>query len=237
MPQSQKPQALHVGFIMDGNGRWATSRGLERIRGHARGVKRVKEIVQAAPDLGLTHLTLYAFSTENWKRTAAEVKGLMLLFRRYIQSEARALHAQNVCVRFIGDRTRLDPGLQRMMADLEEKTRGNTRLTLCVAINYGGRDELARSMRTLMRRAASGQIAPEEVDEALISAALDTHDMPDPDLIIRTSGEQRVSNFLIWQAAYAEYIFTQTPWPDFTPEELARLLREYDGRERRFGGV
>jgi undecaprenyl diphosphate synthase len=227
----------HVAIIMDGNGRWATERGWPRLVGHRRGAERVKQIVRAAPDLGLRWLTIYAFSTENWKRSTEEVLGLMALFSRYIEREADRLSAEGVRMRFIGDRSRLDPKLQRLMGGIEARTQGNARLNLTVAINYGGRNEIARAARRLAEQAAAGTLEAAALDEAAFGAALDTHDLPDPDLVIRTSGETRVSNFLLWQAAYAEYEFTPTLWPDFSPAELAAILSRYGGRERRFGGV
>ncbi|MFN6976737.1 MAG: polyprenyl diphosphate synthase [Gemmobacter sp.] len=227
----------HVAIIMDGNGRWATSRGWPRLVGHRRGAERVKEIVRAAPDLGLRWLTIYAFSTENWKRSTEEVLGLMALFSRYIEREADRLSVEGVRMRFIGERTPLDARLRRLMDGIEARTAGNTRLNLTVAINYGGRNELARAARRLARAAAAGEIDPEAIDEAALAGALDTAGLPEPDLVIRTSGETRVSNFLLWQAAYAEYEFTPTLWPDFSPEELATILARYGGRDRRFGGV
>ncbi|WP_425603405.1 polyprenyl diphosphate synthase [Ruixingdingia sedimenti] len=222
---------------MDGNGRWATARGWPRLVGHRKGAERVKQIVRAAPDLGIRWLTIYAFSTENWKRSTEEVLGLMTLFARYIEREADRLSAEGVRMRFIGDRSRLDAKLQRLMAGIEARTAANTRLNLTVAINYGGRNELARAMRVLAERAARGELDPAALDEGMVDATLDTADIPDPDLVIRTSGETRVSNFLLWQAAYAEYEFTPTLWPDFSPAELAAILERFDGRERRFGGV
>lgn len=227
----------HVAIIMDGNGRWATDKGWPRLVGHRKGAERVKEIVRAAPDLGIEWLTVYAFSTENWKRSTEEVLGLMALFGRYIQREAEALSAEGVSMRFIGDRKRLDPKLQDLMAWIEENTRGNTRLVFTVAINYGGRDEMARATRAMARRVAAGELDPEAIDETVISHSLDTAEYPDPDLVIRTSGETRVSNFMLWQAAYAEYEFTPVLWPDFTPEVLAEILSRYGNRDRRFGGV
>ncbi len=229
--------AEHVAIIMDGNGRWATQRGWPRLVGHRRGAERVKQIVRACPDLGVRWLTVYAFSTENWKRSTEEVLGLMGIFARYIEREADRLAAEGVRMRFIGDRTRLDQRLQRLMAGIEARTLANTRLNLTVAINYGGRDELVRASRALAARVAAGTLAPEAITGDLLSAALDTGDIPDPDLVIRTSGETRVSNFLLWQAAYAEYEFTPTLWPDFTPEELAAILDRVAVRERRFGAV
>jgi undecaprenyl diphosphate synthase len=226
-----------VAIIMDGNGRWATNRGWPRLVGHRKGAERVKQIVRAAPDLGIRWLTIYAFSTENWKRSTEEVLGLMSIFARYIEREADRLAAEGVRMRFIGDRTRLDPRLQRLMSGIEARTAGLTRLNLTVAINYGGRDEILRASRRIARAVAEGRLAPEAITEATLSAHLDTADLPDPDLVIRTSGETRTSNFLPWQAAYAEYEFSATLWPDFTPAELAAILARFGNRERRFGGV
>ncbi|MCB1367424.1 MAG: di-trans,poly-cis-decaprenylcistransferase [Rhodobacteraceae bacterium] len=222
---------------MDGNGRWATRRGLPRLVGHRRGAERVREIVDLCPDIGVKYLTLYAFSTENWKRAEAEVAGLMSLFRRYILKEAKKLDANGVRVRFIGDRTRLDRKLIDLMASLEEKTAGNDHLNLTIALNYGGRDELTRAVRLLAEDAAEGRIAPADITEDSIGYFLDTRYLPDPDLIIRTSGERRVSNFLLWQAAYSEYEFVPTLWPDFTAEEFADVVAGYAGRDRRFGAA
>jgi undecaprenyl diphosphate synthase len=238
LPQTQPPGApLHVAIIMDGNGRWATAKGWPRLVGHRKGAERVRGIVRAAPALGVRWLTLYAFSTENWKRSTEEVLGLMGLFARYIRREAEALSAEGVRMRFIGERSRLDPKLQDLMAWIEGRTAANTRLDLIVAINYGGRDEIVRAARTLARRAAEGGLDPAAIDDAAVSGALDTADIPDPDLVIRTSGETRVSNFLLWQAAYAEYEFTPVLWPDFTPEILSEILARFGQRDRRFGGV
>ena len=230
-------RARHVAIIMDGNGRWATNRGWPRLVGHRKGAERVKEIVRSAPDLGIKWLTIYAFSTENWKRSTEEVLGLMRIFARYIEREADRLAAEGVRMRFIGDRSRLDPKLQRLMAGIEARTAGFTRLNLTVAINYGGRDEILRALKQIAQDVTAGKIAADAIDEAMLSARLDTHDLPDPDLVIRTSGETRTSNFLPWQAAYAEYEFTQTLWPDFTPAELDEILSRFGNRERRFGGV
>ncbi|MDO9525203.1 MAG: polyprenyl diphosphate synthase [Gemmobacter sp.] len=234
-PSATPPE--HVAIIMDGNGRWATNRGWPRLVGHRKGAERVKEIVRCAPDLGIRWLTIYAFSTENWKRSTEEVLGLMGLFSRYIEREADRLSAEGVRMRFIGDRTRLDAKLQRLMASIEARTEGNTRINLTVAINYGGRNELARAARILAQRVADGTMSPDAVNETTLAAALDTGGLPDPDLVIRTSGETRVSNFLPWQAAYAEYEFTPTLWPDFSPQELADILARFGGRDRRFGGA
>ena len=229
--------ASHVAIIMDGNGRWATGRGWPRLVGHRRGANRVRAIVRAAPGLGIRYLTIFAFSTENWKRSTEEVLGLMALFARYIRNEAEKLREAGVRVNFIGSRGRLDPTIQNLMAGIEDKTRDCDRLVLTIAINYGGRDEIARAARQLAQDVAEGRLALEDADEAALAARLDTADLPDPDLIIRTSGETRTSNFLLWQSAYAEYEFTPTLWPDFTAEELAEIIARFSRRERRYGGV
>ena len=222
---------------MDGNGRWAQSRGRPRLFGHHAGAKRVREIVECCPFLGIKYLTIFAFSTENWKRTQVEVAGLMSLFRRYISKEMKALAARNVRVRFIGDRVRLDAKLIQLMDQLEEETKGNDGTNLTIALNYGGRDEVARATKRLAQDVAAGKLSPDDVDEETLPKYLDTHVLPDPDLVIRTSGEARISNFLLWQSAYAEYEFIDTLWPDFTAEELGRLCRGYGARDRRFGAV
>ncbi|MFC3118064.1 isoprenyl transferase [Jhaorihella thermophila] len=242
MPRDRDNEALpagprHVAIIMDGNGRWAQARGRPRLFGHHAGARRVREVVEACPDLGIKYLTIFAFSTENWKRTQVEVAGLMSLFRRYITKEMRALKERGVRVRFIGDRVRLDPKLIGLMNQLEQETAQNDLVHLTIAINYGGRDEVARATRRLAQDVAEGKLRPEDVDEETLPRYLDTCVLPDPDLVIRTSGEARISNFLLWQSAYAEYEFVDTLWPDFTAEELARLCRNYGARERRFGAV
>lgn len=236
-PVSDGRRAEHVAIIMDGNGRWATNRGWPRLVGHRKGAERVKQIVRCAPDLGIRWLTIYAFSTENWKRSTEEVLGLMSIFARYIEREADRLAAESVRMRFIGDRSRLDGKLQKLMAGIEARTAPYSRLNLTVAINYGGRDEILRAARKLAQDVAEGRLAPSQITEAMLSSRLDTADLPDPDLVIRTSGETRTSNFLPWQSAYSEYEFTQTLWPDFTPEELARIVSRFGNRDRRFGGV
>ena len=236
-PAGSGRKVEHVAIIMDGNGRWATDRGWPRLVGHRKGAERVKEIVRAAPDLGLKWLTVYAFSTENWKRSTEEVLGLMAIFARYIEREADRLAAESVRMRFIGDRSRLDPKLQKLMAGIEARTATYDRLNFTIAINYGGRDEIARATRDIARAVAAGLLRPEQITDQTITQHLDTADLPDPDLVIRTSGEARTSNFLPWQAAYAEYEFTQTLWPDFTPDELAQIVARFGNRERRFGGV
>lgn len=222
---------------MDGNGRWAERRGKPRLFGHQEGARRVRDIVKACPEAGVHYLTVFAFSTENWKRTQAEVSGLMTLFKRYIRREAADLVKNGVRVRFIGDRVRLEPLLVRMMEELEELTAQNTTVNLTVAINYGSRDEVGRATREIARDAASGKLDPETVDENTLAAYLDTDLLPDPDLVIRTSGEARISNFLLWQSAYAEYEFVDTLWPDFTADEFRSILASFGERDRRFGAV
>lgn len=239
MAKIEKPAGsqTHVAIIMDGNGRWAQSRGKPRLYGHRAGARRVRQIVEACPDLGVKYLTIFAFSTENWKRTQAEVSGLMLLFRRYIQKEMQALVENGIRVRFIGDRVRLDRKLVDLMDELERVTAHNELVNMTVALNYGGRDEVARATKRLAEEVAAGRLRPEDVDEETLPHFLDTCVLPDPDLVIRTSGEARVSNFLLWQSAYSEYEFINTLWPDFTPEIFAEVLAKYGTRERRFGAV
>ena len=227
----------HVAIIMDGNGRWAQARGRPRLYGHHAGARRVREVVEACPGLGVKYLTIFAFSTENWKRTQVEVAWLMSLFRRYIIKETRALAERGVRVRFIGDRLRLDAKLIDLMDQLEEHTKTNDSVHLTIALNYGGRDEVARATRRLAQDVAAGKLAPLDVDEQTLPRYLDTHVLPDPDLVIRTSGEARISNFLLWQSAYSEYEFIDTLWPDFTAAELARLCHSFGARDRRYGAV
>ena len=231
----RKPQARHVAIIMDGNGRWAQRRGLPRLAGHAKGVERLREVLRAAPGLGVTHLTLYAFSTENWKRSVEEVSGLMRLFRRYIRKESARLVEAGARIRFIGNRHRLDKDLQGLMTWLEELTSENTQLNVTVAIEYGGRDEILRATKRAMAAVAAGELNGDDLCDEVLSRYMDTADMPDPDLVLRTSGEVRVSNFLLRQAAYAEYDFLDICWPDFTDKVLAECLERYGRRERRYG--
>ena len=239
MPEEDRPKVgpRHVAIIMDGNGRWAQARGRPRLFGHHAGAKRVREVVEACEDLGVEYLTIFAFSTENWKRTQTEVAGLMSLFRRYITQETKALNEKNVRVRFIGDRVRLDNKLVTLMDQLETLTGDNDGVQLTIAINYGGRDEVARATRRLAEDVAAGKLNPVDVDEETLPRYLDTRVLPDPDPVIRTSGEARISNFLLWQSAYSEYEFIDTLWPDFTAEELARLCKGYGARDRRYGTV
>ncbi|KNG93017.1 isoprenyl transferase [Pseudaestuariivita atlantica] len=227
----------HIAIIMDGNGRWATQRGRPRLFGHHAGARRVREVVRACPDLGVKYVTIFAFSTENWKRTQVEVAGLMSLFRRYIAKEARALYDENVRVRFIGDRVRLDKKLLNLMDELESLTEDRDGVNLTIALNYGGRDEVARATKRLAEDVKNGRLSVDAIDEETLPKYLDTYVLPDPDLVIRTSGEARISNFLLWQSAYAEYEFIDTLWPDFSADELARLVKSYGKRDRRFGAV
>jgi len=222
---------------MDGNGRWALNRGMPRIFGHREGAQRAKAVVEACPNIGVSHITLYAFSTENWKRSTEEVVGLFSILSRYIRREADRFHAEGVRVRFIGDRSRLELKLRLLMDWIEARTAGNARVHLTIAVNYGGRDEMLRAARRLAERVAAGEIGLDDIDEAAMGATLDTWDLPDPDLVIRTGGETRTSNFLPWQSAYAEYEFCPTLWPDFTPAHLVEILERFHRRERRFGAI
>lgn len=234
---SQKPGANHVAIIMDGNGRWAQSRGRPRLFGHHAGAKRIREILESCPELAVKYLTIFAFSTENWKRTQEEVAGLITLFRRYIIKEAQNLKESGVRVRFIGDRMRLETSLVDLMDNLELMTCENDLVHLTIAINYGGRDELARATRRLAYDVKSGRLSPKDINEKTLPKYLDTFVLPDPDLLIRTSGEARISNFLLWQAAYSEYDFVDTLWPDFTREMFALAIGRYQKRIRKFGDV
>lgn len=227
----------HVALVMDGNGRWAQMRGRPRLFGHHAGAKRVREIVKACPDLGVKYLTIFAFSTENWKRTQAEVAGLMMLFRKYLQNEAQNFLKEGVRIRFIGDRVRLDDRLVGLMDELELLTAENDRCHLTVAINYGGRDEVTRAAKRLAYEVEQGRLSHKDVDAETLAKFLDTHVLPDPDLVIRTSGEARISNFLLWQSAYAEYEFVKTLWPDFSAQEFTKIIQRYGARDRRYGGV
>ncbi len=227
----------HVAIIMDGNGRWAQRRGLPRLAGHRAGLEAVRRIVELCPEFGIGTLTLFAFSTENWRRPPDEVRGLMALFRRYLRKEAAELAEKGVRVRFIGDRTQLDIDIQQLMAGLEARTADCRRYDLVLAVNYGGRAEIAAAARRLAREAAEGLRSPDSIDEAALSGRMQIADLPDPDLVIRTSGEQRISNFLLWQCAYAEFVFAEECWPDFDRDALERAMRAFGSRERRFGAV
>jgi undecaprenyl diphosphate synthase len=227
----------HVAIIMDGNGRWATRRGLPRVAGHREGVKTARAIVRAAGELGLQYLTLYAFSTENWSRPQAEVTMLMKLLEEAIYRELPELMQRNVRLRVIGRPTGVPLPVRRGLDRVVAETQGNTGLNLLMAFNYGGRDELVDAFRALARRVSTGELAPEAISESDVSQALYTADIPDPDLLIRTSGEMRISNFLLWQIAYTELWVTATLWPDFGPADLYRAVADFQGRTRRFGGV
>jgi len=227
----------HVAIIMDGNGRWARGKGMPRLWGHQQGYRSLKHIVRAAGDLGIKALTLYAFSAENWKRPAREVEGLMKLIETAARSEVRGLHENNVRMMFSGRREELPPSLQRVMRDNEEFTAANTGLTLNLCVNYGGRAEILDAAKRLVEMACRRELCAKDVTPELFAEGLYTAGLPDPDLLIRTAGEMRVSNYLLWQIAYAEIWVTQTLWPDFRPEHLAEAIRDYQGRVRKFGAV
>jgi undecaprenyl diphosphate synthase len=226
----------HVAIIMDGNGRWAEKRGLPRAAGHRQGAEAARKVLRAAGEAGVECLTLYAFSSENWRRPEAEINDLMGLLRLYIGNELAALHKEGVRVKVIGDHSAFSRDTARMVDEAIARTAGNSRMTLAIALNYGGRDEIVKAARRLAVRTASGEIEPEAIDETIFDEALDTAGLPPLDLLIRTSGELRLSNFLLWQAAYAELLFVDTLWPDFDGEALRAALAEYAGRSRRFGG-
>ena len=227
----------HVAIIMDGNGRWASARGLPRGEGHRRGVEALRKTVRAAGEVGISYLTIFSFSAENWARPASEVRDLMGLLRRFIRNDLAELHQNRVKVRVIGERADLDPDIRRLLEEAEELTRDNDKLTLVVAFNYGARQEIARAAARLAARVKAGEIEVADVTAELIGQNLDAPDIPDPDLIIRTSGEQRLSNFLLWQAAYSELVFVPIYWPDFDRAALEGAIAEFHRRERRFGGL
>lgn len=226
----------HVAIIMDGNGRWAKKRLLPRLAGHRQGAEAVRRTVRACIDRGIGYLTIYAFSSENWKRPADEVDDLMGLLRHYLRNEIAELHRNGVRVRFIGDTASLAPDLRALVDEARTGTADNTALTLVIALNYGGQAELVRAVRSVAADVAAGRLSIEAIDETCLSGRLDTAGMPDPDLVIRTSGEQRLSNFMLWQAAYAELVFLECLWPDFNEATLDEALEEFAARERRFGG-
>ena len=226
----------HVAIIMDGNGRWAKARGLPRAAGHRQGAEAARKVLRAAGEAGVACLTLYAFSSENWRRPQDEINDLMGLLRFYITRELEALHREGVRLKILGDLSAFQPDIAKLVEQALERTAGNQRMTLAIALNYGSRAELVQAARRLAERAAAGEIRPADVDEALVEASLDTAGLPPLDLLVRTSGEQRLSNFLLWQAAYAELLFVDTLWPDFDGEALRSALNDYAGRERRFGG-
>jgi undecaprenyl diphosphate synthase len=233
--QERRPR--HVGLIMDGNGRWAQSRGLPRIEGHRRGVEALRRAVRAAIEFGLDYLTVYSFSSENWSRPVEEISDLMGLLKRFIRDDLSELYRVGVRIKVIGARDNLKPDILALLEEAESLTRSNSRLTLVVAFNYGSRQEIAAAARVIASKVAAGKIDAASVDEEMLARHLDTAGIPDPDLIIRTSGEQRLSNFLMWQAAYSEFIFLPIHWPDFDQAAFAAALAEFSGRDRRFGGV
>jgi undecaprenyl diphosphate synthase len=235
--QTEAPVARHIAIIMDGNGRWAAERSLPRSEGHRKGVETVRRIVEAAPKLGITHLTLFSFSSENWSRPRQEINDLFGLLRRFIRRDLADLHKNGVKIRVIGARDGLESDLLRLIDDAVELTKDNTALNLTIAFNYGARDEIARAARRIAEDVAKGMLAPADVTADRFGGYLDTAGLPDPDLLIRTSGELRLSNFLLWQLAYSEFVFVDLYWPDFSNEALEGALAEYQRRSRRFGGT
>jgi len=227
----------HVAIIMDGNGRWAAARGLPRVEGHRRGVEALRKTVRAANELGISILTIFSFSSENWSRPPSEIRDLLGLLRRFIRNDLVDLHKNNIRVRVIGERDDLDPDIRRLLQEAEDLTRGNDGFTLVVAFNYGARQEIARAARRLATEVAEGRLAASAITPELLARHLDAPDIPDPDVIIRTSGEQRLSNFLLWQSAYSELVFVPINWPDFDRAALEGAIAEYRRRERRFGGL
>ena len=229
------PLPRHIAIIMDGNGRWAQARGLPRIAGHRQGAEAVRRTVRAAGELGIPYLTLFGFSSENWKRPLTEIDDLMGLLRHYLRGEIAELHRNGVRLRVIGDRERLAPDIVTLIANAEELTGDNSGVNLTIALSYGGRAEIVAAVRAIASKAVDGTVPPEEIGEEVISRHLFTADIPDPDLLIRTSGEQRISNFLLWQCAYSELVFTKTLWPDFGQADLEQAIADFGGRERRYG--
>jgi undecaprenyl diphosphate synthase len=235
-PYSQSP-LRHIAIIMDGNGRWASARGLPRTAGHKQGVEALRRTVKAAAELGVEVLTVYSFSTENWSRPRAEVAFLLQLFRRFVRQDVADLHSSGVRIRMIGIREGLDPTILKLIDDAERLTAGNSGMTLVVAFNYGGRQELVNAFQSLARDVAQGLLQPADISMEAVSAKLDTHAYSDPDLLIRTGGEERLSNFLLWQCAYTEFVFLDEYWPDFDAQLLDKAIADFRGRERRFGGL
>lgn len=234
---SDRSTPLHVAIIMDGNGRWAAARGLPRAEDHRRGVEALRRVVRASNELGIQYLTIFSFSSENWSRPASEISDLFGLLRRFIRNDLATLHRDGVRVRVIGERQGLDSDIASLLKEAEDLTRGNTQLNLVVAFNYGSRHEIATAAQRLAREVAEGKRTPESINVDTLGQYLDAPDIPDPDLIIRTSGEQRLSNFLMWQAAYSEFVFVPIHWPDFDKAALESAIAEYARRERRFGGL
>ena len=233
------PECLpaHLGIIMDGNGRWAKKRGLPRSAGHTTGAAVFKKITRYASSIGIRYLTVYAFSTENWSRPQDEVGALMILFKKYLQDSLRDFRNDDIKVRFIGDTSKFSPDLKKLIEETREVCKDRTGMVLNIAMNYGGRAEIVNAVHNIAENVQKGMLSPEEIDEKLISSYMDTAGQPDPDLIIRPSGEHRISNFLLWQSAYTEYVTMDILWPDFLPENLNWALQEYEHRNRRFGGV
>ena len=227
----------HVAIILDGNGRWARSKGMPRNYGHAQGSKNVERICEEAWRMGIKYLTVYAFSTENWQRPKSEVDALMKLLRNYMKTCLKTAEKNDMKIRVIGDIRPLDEDIKKRILELEEASRNNGGLNFTIALNYGSRDEMIRAVKRLAQDCVDQKVKPEDIDEKLYAAYLDTRELPDPDLLIRTSGELRLSNYLLWQLAYTEFYFTDVPWPDFTKEELIRAIEHYNSRERRFGGI
>ena len=227
----------HIAIILDGNGRWAKAKGMPRNYGHAQGSKNVERICGEAWRMGIKYLTVYAFSTENWSRPEGEVAALMTLLRNYMKTCLKTAAKNDMKIRVIGDIEPLDEDIKNRIRELEAATVNNGGLNFTIAFNYGSRDEMTRAARKMAKDCAEGKLDPEQIDESVFESYLDTHGIPDPDLMIRTSGEQRLSNYLLWQLAYSEFYFTDVPWPDFTKEELAKAIEEYNHRHRRFGGV
>ena len=225
----------HVAIILDGNGRWAKSKGMPRNYGHVQGAKTVEVICEEAYKMGIQYLTVYAFSTENWNRPKDEVDALMKLLRNYMKTCLTTARKNRMCVRVIGDKTRLDEDIRTRIAELEDSTKDNDGLHFQIALNYGGRDEIVRAVKKMTEKAANGELSPEDVTEDYFSDMLDTHGLPEPDLLIRTCNEQRISNFLLWQLAYTEFYFTPVAWPDFKKEELMKAVEAYNHRDRRYG--
>ena len=236
-PPAPERRPVHVAIIMDGNGRWARKRLLPRSAGHASGIVAVRRVVAGSREMGLEYLTLYAFSTENWRRPKTEIAHLMGLLRQYFQSDLKRLKADNVRVRIIGAREGLDDDIAKLVNDAELMTAENNGLNLTFAFNYGGREEIVAAARNLARAVAEGRVDPGAITSDMFASSLQTAGMPDPDLLIRTSGEHRLSNFLLWQSAYAEFVFVDTLWPDFSGDDLRKALKEFAGRDRRYGGV
>ena len=233
--QKELVMPQHVAIILDGNGRWAKSKGMPRNYGHVQGAKTVEVICEEAYRMGIQYLTVYAFSTENWNRPKDEVDALLKLLRNYMKTCLTTAKKNRMCVRVIGDKTRLDEDIRTRIAELEESTKDNDGLHFQIALNYGGRDEIVRAVKKITEKAAKGELSPEDVTEDYLSGMLDTHGLPEPDLLIRTCNEQRISNFLLWQLAYTEFYFTPVAWPDFTKEELIKAVEAYNHRDRRYG--